>query len=69
MKIAKNQAELIGNTPILKIPSLSKITGCEILVKCESFNPGGSIKDDDVIQRANELNIAMVMTGLRHFYH
>ncbi|MAZ47844.1 MAG: cysteine synthase A [Halobacteriovoraceae bacterium] len=45
MKIAKNQAELIGNTPILKIPSLSKITGCEILVKCESFNPGGSIKD------------------------
>jgi len=33
------------------------------------IQPGGSIKDDDIIQRANELDIAMVMTGVRHFYH
>ena len=39
------QDELIGNTPILKIQSLSKLTGCNIFIKCESFNPGGSIKD------------------------
>lgn len=45
MNFAKDQAALIGNTPILKIPSLSEITGCEIFVKCESMNPGGSIKD------------------------
>ena len=45
MKIAQDQTQLIGNTPLLRIPSLSNITGCEILAKCESQNPGGSIKD------------------------
>lgn len=40
-----HQHELIGNTPILKIQSLSNLTGCNIFIKCESFNPGGSIKD------------------------
>jgi len=33
------------------------------------IQPGGSIKDDDVINRADELNMAMVFTGIRHFYH
>ena len=40
-----HQHELIGNTPILKINSLSKLTGSNIFIKCESMNPGGSIKD------------------------
>ncbi|MCB0414031.1 MAG: bifunctional phosphoribosylaminoimidazolecarboxamide formyltransferase/IMP cyclohydrolase [Bdellovibrionales bacterium] len=31
--------------------------------------PGGSVKDDEVIQKARELNINMVLTGKRHFYH
>lgn len=31
--------------------------------------PGGSIKDDVVINACNELGIAMVMTGKRHFNH
>jgi phosphoribosylaminoimidazolecarboxamide formyltransferase/IMP cyclohydrolase len=31
--------------------------------------PGGSIRDDEVIQSANEHDIAMVMTGMRHFRH
>ena len=31
--------------------------------------PGGSIKDKDVIEKANELGISMVLTGKRHFYH
>lgn len=31
--------------------------------------PGGSKKDADVIQRADELGLAMVMTGVRHFRH
>ena len=36
-------SEQIGNTDLLRIDSLSKISGCEILVKCEHQNPGGSI--------------------------
>lgn len=43
--LAKKQSELIGNTPILKVNSLSEISGNDIYLKCESFNPGGSIKD------------------------
>ncbi|KAI8320760.1 cysteine synthase [Martensiomyces pterosporus] len=35
----------IGNTPLIRIDSLSKETGCEILGKAEFMNPGGSVKD------------------------
>lgn len=35
----------IGNTPLIKIKSLSDLTGCEIFAKSELSNPGGSIKD------------------------
>lgn len=31
--------------------------------------PGGSIRDQQVIDRANELGLAMVFTGVRHFRH
>ncbi|MCC6816506.1 MAG: bifunctional phosphoribosylaminoimidazolecarboxamide formyltransferase/IMP cyclohydrolase [Saprospiraceae bacterium] len=31
--------------------------------------PGGSIHDQKSIDKANELNIAMVLTGIRHFKH
>jgi phosphoribosylaminoimidazolecarboxamide formyltransferase/IMP cyclohydrolase len=33
------------------------------------IQPGGSIKDEEVIAAANEHNIAMVFTGMRHFRH
>jgi cysteine synthase A len=35
----------IGNTPLIYINSLSKLTGCEIYGKAEFMNPGGSVKD------------------------
>ncbi len=31
--------------------------------------PGGSVRDDDVIAAADKLGIAMVFTGIRHFRH
>ena len=31
--------------------------------------PGGSMRDQDSINAANELGIVMVMTGVRHFLH
>ena len=31
--------------------------------------PGGSVKDDEVIVAADELGVAMVFTGMRHFLH
>ncbi len=33
------------------------------------IQPGGSIRDAEVIQAANERNMAMVLTGIRHFRH
>ena len=33
------------------------------------IQPGGSVRDDDVIAAADEKNLAMVMTGIRHFRH
>ncbi|MBM3513479.1 MAG: bifunctional phosphoribosylaminoimidazolecarboxamide formyltransferase/IMP cyclohydrolase [Alphaproteobacteria bacterium] len=33
------------------------------------IQPGGSIRDDDVIKAADEKNLAMVLTGMRHFRH
>ncbi|MDX8409658.1 MAG: bifunctional phosphoribosylaminoimidazolecarboxamide formyltransferase/IMP cyclohydrolase [Mariprofundales bacterium] len=33
------------------------------------IQPGGSIRDQEVIAAANEKNIAMVFTGIRHFRH
>jgi cysteine synthase A len=37
--------DTVGNTPLLRIGSLSRLTGCDILGKAEFMNPGGSIKD------------------------
>jgi phosphoribosylaminoimidazolecarboxamide formyltransferase/IMP cyclohydrolase len=33
------------------------------------IQPGGSVRDDEVIAAANEYNMAMVFTGMRHFRH
>jgi phosphoribosylaminoimidazolecarboxamide formyltransferase/IMP cyclohydrolase len=33
------------------------------------IQPGGSIRDDEVIQAADQANLAMVLTGMRHFRH
>jgi phosphoribosylaminoimidazolecarboxamide formyltransferase / IMP cyclohydrolase len=33
------------------------------------IQPGGSMRDDEVIAAANEAGLAMVMTGMRHFRH
>jgi len=33
------------------------------------IQPGGSVKDQDVIAAADKLGVAMVFTGIRHFRH
>ena len=33
------------------------------------IQPGGSMRDDEVIEAADEHGIAMVFTGMRHFRH
>jgi cysteine synthase A len=43
--IFNNVTELIGNTPLVRLNSLVSDTDAEVVLKLESFNPGGSIKD------------------------
>ncbi len=44
-RIYENLADTFGNTPLVKIPRLNKGLPGTILVKMESFNPAGSVKD------------------------
>jgi phosphoribosylaminoimidazolecarboxamide formyltransferase/IMP cyclohydrolase len=46
--------------------------GVEVIAEAGStaiIQPGGSVKDAEVIATANRLGLAMVMTGVRHFRH
>ncbi len=33
------------------------------------IQPGGSVRDQEVIDAANSNNITMMLTGMRHFRH
>lgn len=53
-----------GFLPFDDTVSLAAQYGVKAIVQ-----PGGSIRDNDCINKANELNIPMLMTGVRHFKH
>jgi cysteine synthase A len=44
-RIFENITDTVGNTPLVKIPRLNKGIAGTVLVKLESFNPAGSVKD------------------------
>ena len=52
--IANSIDELIGNTPLVKINSLSQETETTILGKCEFMNPTSSVKDRIAFNMINE---------------
>ena len=43
--IHENILSTIGNTPIIKLNKIAPELKCNLYVKCELFNPGGSVKD------------------------
>ncbi len=51
---ANSIEELIGNTPLVKINSLSNEAGATILGKCEFMNPTSSVKDRIALNMINE---------------
>jgi len=40
------------------------VAGCTAIIQ-----PGGSVKDDEVVAAADDAGLAMVFTGVRHFWH
>lgn len=56
-KIADNLTDLIGSTPLLRLRRMAQGAAADLVVKVESFNPGGSVKDRigyNMILRAEE---------------
>ncbi|TNJ41482.1 cysteine synthase A [Phaeobacter sp. B1627] len=45
MRIARDLADAVGHTPLIRLNKVSEETGCEILGKAEFMNPGQSVKD------------------------
>ena len=45
MKYANNILETIGNTPLIKLNTITSEVDALVLAKVESFNPGNSVKD------------------------
>jgi cystathionine beta-synthase len=44
-QISDTILDAIGNTPLVRLRTIGRETGCEILAKCEFLNAGGSVKD------------------------
>ncbi|KAF5305721.1 hypothetical protein FQR65_LT07617 [Abscondita terminalis] len=55
-KIYPNILHCIGNTPLIKLNKIPESMGiqCDVLVKCEFLNPGGSIKDRPALSMIQE---------------
>ncbi|GGL35268.1 cystathionine beta-synthase [Phycicoccus endophyticus] len=45
MKYAEHIADLVGDTPLVQLTSVTEGIGATVLAKVEYFNPGGSVKD------------------------
>jgi cysteine synthase A len=43
--IPENLADLVGNTPLVRLARVAPDCGAELIGKLESHNPGGSVKD------------------------
>src|SRR4051794_36518112 len=49
-EMAESVLDLVGNTPIVKLPRLARDLPCTVALKLESTNPGGSSKDRPAIE-------------------
>lgn len=75
-RIASIKAEAAGlslkNTAVASDAFFPFRDGLDVVVKAGAdcvIHPGGSIRDDEVIAAADEHDISMVFTGVRHFRH
>lgn len=74
-EIALKQAQAAGFTEGLVLASDGFLPFDDTVALAAQYGvtaivqPGGSIRDEDAIKKANELGIAMLFTGMRHFKH
>lgn len=74
-EIALEQAKAAGHTEGLVLASDGFLPFDDTVELASKYGvvaivqPGGSIRDEDAISKANEKGIAMLFTGMRHFKH
>ena len=74
-EIALEQAKAAGHTEGLVLASDGFLPFDDTVELASKYGvvaivqPGGSIRDEDAIKKANEKGIAMLFTGMRHFKH
>ena len=74
-EIALNQAKAAGATEGLVLASDGFLPFDDTVELASKYGvvaivqPGGSIRDEDAIKKANEKGITMLFTGMRHFKH
>src|SRR5699024_5895812 len=69
---AKEEGLSVKNTAIASDAFFPFPDGVEAAAEAGAtavIQPGGSIRDEQIIEAANEHNLAMVFTGKRHFRH
>jgi cysteine synthase A len=54
MKAVNSVLDLIGNTPLVKLDKIAGERSADVFVKCEYFNPSGSIKDRIALEMIRE---------------
>lgn len=67
LKPAKGEAMVVASDAFFPFPDgllAAAEAGASAIIQ-----PGGSIKDEDVIKAADDAGLAMVFTGMRHFRH
>src|SRR5439155_25380534 len=61
-KPVESVADLVGNTPLLRLHHLEPKPGVQIWGKCEFANPGGSVKDRAALQMVRDALAAGTLT-------
>ena len=71
-KAKKFQPKKISNSIAASDAFFPFSDGLELLIKAGVkivIQPGGSIRDKEIVNYANKAKIKMLFTGIRHFYH
>ena len=54
LDVAESVLDLIGNTPMVRLPRVGAGLSCPVLAKLETTNPGGSSKDRPAVTMIDE---------------
>ncbi|MET2984349.1 pyridoxal-phosphate dependent enzyme [Aureibaculum conchae] len=57
MQYAKNILETIGNTPLVKLNTITQEVDALVLAKVETFNPGNSVKDRMAVKMIDDAEV------------